>query len=125
MPADRFGKGGERGRFKALCQRFFRNRSAYTTIAILKWVDRFKPQMRDTRPRDRRQRSCPCGRAVVEPCDKRLHFGLHAVRWRRFVVDAWSMKSARYDLHRIGMGAVTANLVEVTPAVHQHRMPIE
>src|SRR3546814_17383832 len=95
MPADRFGKGGERGRFKALCQRFFRNRSAYTTIAILKWVDRFKPQMRDTRPRDRRQRSCPCGRAVVEPCDKRLHFGLHAVRWRRFVVDAWSMKSAQ------------------------------
>src|SRR3546814_13617157 len=89
-----------------------------TTIAVLKGMDRFKPQMPDSRARDCRQRLCPCGRTVVEPCDKRLHLSRHAVRWRRFIMNARRMKITRHDLHRIDVSAVATDISEIAPAVH-------
>src|SRR3546814_19502349 len=117
MPTDRFGKCGERRRFKPLRQCLFSNCPADTTIAVLKGMDRFKPQMPDSRARDCRQRLCPCGRTVVEPCDKRLHLSRHAVRWRRFIMNARRMKITRHDLHRIDVSAVATEISEIAPAV--------
>src|SRR3546814_15282188 len=72
-PTDRFGKCGERRRFKALLQCLVSNCPADTTIAVLKGMDRFKPQMPDSRARDCRQRLCPCGRTVVDRKSTRLN----------------------------------------------------
>ncbi len=77
------------------------NCSSYPSIAIFKWVDRFKIKMCNRRPDGRFfYLMATAGRSIIKPVDEHFHFFRHPGRGGRFKMNLLFSNSSRYNPHR-------------------------
>src|SRR5262245_19414931 len=103
-------------------ERHVGDRPGNPAVAIVEWMNRHEPEMRESGFQHRFSR-----RVTVEPLEEQTHFFFNSLRRGRLEVDAFTPYGTGHDLHRCRAGvAPRANCDAVRPAPsgsEQRRMP--